>query len=228
MKDIFDSKVLCEKCNTLTTKKTMVKDGFKIRVLECPKCGNIIPHPVDVEKFNEFSKIKKKQFNVKLRMVGNSYTVSIPREIIDFFSEEEEIDPFQQMHKRMKEDMANMSRMVTMALEQSNRLSLNFGPEENYDRTIVLIEKNDLKYDDNLTKFVCEAIEHIFTERKCGDLKKSIAILILKPYFNDDEELIGKFIELILEKITKSTKFSRIKNKIGGFFFQLLSILAKL
>jgi len=140
MKDIFDSKVLCEKCNTLTTKKTMVKDGFKIRVLECPKCGNIIPHPVDVEKFNEFSKIKKKQFNVKLRMVGNSYTVSIPREIIDFFSEEEEIDPFQQMHKRMKEDMANMSRMVTMALEQSNRLSLNFGPEENYDRTI---EKND-------------------------------------------------------------------------------------
>ena len=90
------------------------------------------------------------------------------------------------------------------------------------------IEKNELKYDDNLTKFVCETIEHIFTDRKCGDLKKSIAILILKPYFNDDEELIGKFIELILEKITKSTKFSRIKNKIGGFFFQLLNILAKL
>jgi len=136
MKDIFDSKVLCEKCNTLTTKKTMIKDGFHIRVLECPKCGNIIPHPVDVEKFNEYNKIKKKQFNVKLRMVGNSYTVSIPREIIDFFNEET-ADPFQEMHKKMKEDMVNMGRMVTMALEQSNRLSLNFG---DYDRTI---EKND-------------------------------------------------------------------------------------
>lgn len=140
MKDIFDSKVLCEKCNTLTNKKTMIKDGFKIRVLECPKCGNILYHPVDVEKFNEFNKIKKKQFNVKLRMVGNSYTVSIPREIIDFFSEEEEVDPFQEIHKRMKENIASMNRMVTMALEQSNILSLNFGPEGNYDRTI---EKNE-------------------------------------------------------------------------------------
>lgn len=139
MKDIFDSKVLCEKCNTLTNKKTMIKDGFKIRILECPKCGNILYHPVDVEKYNEFNKIKKKQYNVKLRMVGNSYTVSIPKEIIDFFNEEER-DPFTEMRKRMKEDMDRMNRMVTLALEQSNILSLNFGPEGNYDRTL---EKND-------------------------------------------------------------------------------------
>jgi len=109
----------------------MIKDGFNMRVLECPKCGNIIPHPVDIEKYNEFSKIRKKQFNVKLRMVGNSYTVSIPREIIDFFEEAE--DPFKDIDKRMKEDMERMSRMVTLAFEESNRLSLNFG---NFDRTI--------------------------------------------------------------------------------------------
>lgn len=138
MKDIFDSKVLCDKCNTLTNKKTMIKDGFQMRILECPKCGNIIPHPVDVERYNDFNKIKKKQFNVKLRMVGNSYTVSIPREIIDFF--EEEKDPFQDIDKKMKEDINRMNRMVTMAFEQANRLSLNFGPEGNYDRTI---EKNN-------------------------------------------------------------------------------------
>ncbi|MFA5176366.1 MAG: hypothetical protein WC413_03870 [Candidatus Nanoarchaeia archaeon] len=137
MKDIFDSKVLCEKCNTLTTKKTMVKDGFQIRILECPKCGNILFHPVDVEKYNEFNRIKKKQFNVKLRMVGNSYTVSIPKEIIDFFNEEEEQkDPFEQIHKKMKEDMERMNRMVTLAFKEANTLSLNFGPEGNYERTI--------------------------------------------------------------------------------------------
>ncbi|MDD5133297.1 MAG: hypothetical protein PHD81_01750 [Candidatus Nanoarchaeia archaeon] len=137
MKDIFDSKVLCEKCNTLTTKKTMVKEGFQIRILECPKCGNILFHPVDVEKYNEFNRIKKKQFNVKLRMVGNSYTVSIPKEIIDFFNEEEEQkDPFEQIHKKMKEDMERMNRMVTLAFKEANTLSLNFGPEGNYERTI--------------------------------------------------------------------------------------------
>lgn len=139
MKDIFDSKVLCEKCNTLTNKKIMIKDGFKVRILECPKCGNILYHPVDVEKYNEFDKIKKKQFNVKLRMVGNSYTISIPKEIIDFFDVEEK-DPFQEMHKRIKEDMDRMNKIVTLALEKSNILSLNFGSEGDYDRTI---EKND-------------------------------------------------------------------------------------
>ena len=89
------------------------------------------------------------------------------------------------------------------------------------------IDKKGLKYDNNLTKFVCETIEHIFTERKCGDLKKSIAVEILKPYFNEDDELVSKFIELILEKITKSTKFSRVKNKVSKFFFQLLSMVLK-
>ncbi|MDD5651007.1 MAG: hypothetical protein PHF86_11415 [Candidatus Nanoarchaeia archaeon] len=137
MKDIFDSKVLCDKCNTLTNKKTMIKDGFNIRILECPKCGNIIYHPVDVEKYNEFDRVKKKQFNVKLRMVGNSYTISIPKEMINLLEEEkEEQDPFQQIHKKMTEDMERMNRIVTLAFEQANRISLNFGPDGNYDRTI--------------------------------------------------------------------------------------------
>lgn len=139
MKDIFDSKVLCEKCNSLTTKKVMVRDGFQIRILECPKCGNILYHPVDIEKYNDFNRIKKKQFNVKLRRVGNSYTVSIPREIINNIMQEEEEqqkDPFEQIHKKIKEDMERMNRMVTLAFKEANILSLNFGPEENYDRTI--------------------------------------------------------------------------------------------
>ncbi len=73
MKDIFDSKVLCEKCNTLTNKKTMLRDGFKIRILECPKCGNILYHPVDMEKYlNESRKIREIffQFTPLVEIVG--------------------------------------------------------------------------------------------------------------------------------------------------------------
>ncbi len=172
MKDIFDSKVLCEKCNTLTSKKTMIKNGFKIRILECPKCGNIIYHPVDVERFNEFNKIKKKQFNMKLRRVGNSYTVSIPREIINFFEDsEEERDPFTEIHKRMKEDMDRMSRIVTLALEQSNKLSLNFNMEEDYDRTIEKDEKG--VHTVTREKSETKKLPHGFISRKFKIIKRS-------------------------------------------------------
>jgi len=149
MNDLYSGKILCPKCGTLTTKKVMVKDGFQLRILECPKCGNILYHPTDLEKYGEFNKIKNKQFNVKLRMVGNSYTISIPKEIIDFFEEAEE-SPIQDIHRKIKEDMDRMSRMVTLAFEQANRLSLDFGPEGNYDRTIkkgdtVIREKAETK-----------------------------------------------------------------------------------
>ncbi len=138
MSDIYYGKILCSECGTLTRKNTMVKEGFQLRILECPKCGHILYHPVDLEKYRDFKKIKKKQFNVKLRMVGNSYAVSIPREIIEFFENSEEDNNFHEIHKKMKEDMDRMNKIVTLAFEQANKLSLDFG--ENYDRTI---EKNN-------------------------------------------------------------------------------------
>lgn len=84
MKDIFDHTVLCSKCNSKTRKNTSVKDGFKLRVLECPKCSSVIYHPADIKDYEEFKRLKSRDFNVKLRMVGNSFCVSIPKEFINF------------------------------------------------------------------------------------------------------------------------------------------------
>ncbi len=87
MQDIFDQVVLCGKCNSRTRKNIAVKDGFQLRVLECPKCSNIIYHPGDIKEFEDFKRLKDRQFNVKLRMVGNSFCVSIPKELVDFHRE---------------------------------------------------------------------------------------------------------------------------------------------
>lgn len=87
MQDIFDQKILCNDCNVQTRKNYDIKDGFKLRVLDCPKCEKIIYHPGDLKEYQDFKRLQSRDFNVKLRMVGNSFCVSIPKELIDFHRE---------------------------------------------------------------------------------------------------------------------------------------------
>lgn len=82
--DILDHKILCRNCDTEMQKTIITRDNFEIRSLICPKCNEQIHHPKDLEEYKNFQKLKQKQFQVKLRMVGNSYAVSIPREIIEY------------------------------------------------------------------------------------------------------------------------------------------------
>ena len=110
MVDIFDNTILCNKCNQKMQKTSVEKNGFKLRAIECLKCQEKIIHPADLKEYSDFQDLKKKHYKVKLRFVGNSYAVSIPREIINFMNEQE---------KRMKE-------MVDLCFEDFGRISLNF------------------------------------------------------------------------------------------------------
>lgn len=108
--DIFDNTILCKNCNKKMKKAEVERNGFKLRALICD-CGNKIIHPQDLKEYEDFLDLRKKKFKVKLRYVGNSYAVSIPREIIDFMNEQE---------KQMKQ-------MVDLCFEDFGRLSLRFG-----------------------------------------------------------------------------------------------------
>ncbi|MFH1592276.1 MAG: hypothetical protein ABIB47_02835 [Candidatus Woesearchaeota archaeon] len=110
MEDIFNHTILCNKCNLETKGTTIYKGAYKLRAKECPNCGKIIYHPIDLEEYKNFNNIKNKQFQVKLRLVGNSYTVSIPREIIEFQEE---------MHQEI-------NKLISMSLEEPEKLSLFF------------------------------------------------------------------------------------------------------
>ncbi|MBU4501804.1 MAG: hypothetical protein KKA79_04375, partial [Nanoarchaeota archaeon] len=84
MKDLFNTTVMCNKCHKETIKGFVKKEGFKLRSWKCPTCHEIWIHPADLQEYKKFQEIKNKEFKVKLRMVGNSYTISIPREIVDY------------------------------------------------------------------------------------------------------------------------------------------------
>ncbi|MCX8194083.1 MAG: hypothetical protein N3G19_01845, partial [Candidatus Pacearchaeota archaeon] len=108
MADLFDEIVYCSKCGRKMDKVIVNRAGFQIRALECKRCSKYIYHPVDIEEYRKFRELKQRPFRVKLRMVGNSYTVSIPKEIIELERE---------MHKEMARQMAKMNKIVKLMLE---------------------------------------------------------------------------------------------------------------
>ena len=128
MEDIFNETIMCSKCKKKMDKVTVVRNGFKIRALECKKCGKHIYHPSDIQEFKKFSQLKKKPFNVKLRMVGHSYVVSIPHEIIKF--QEHVRREMRDVEKEMAKHFEDMSRAVNMWLEEPGRLTISFEKEK--------------------------------------------------------------------------------------------------
>ena len=109
--DIFDKRIICEKCNKEMKKIEIGRDGFVLRAVECPTCKEKIVHPTDLHEYKNFSDLKQKNYKVKLRLVGNSYAVSIPKEIIHFMREQEKM----------------MDDMVRLVFEDAKKLMLNFG-----------------------------------------------------------------------------------------------------
>lgn len=95
----------------------LVKNGFAFRAVMCPNsnCSEKIVHPADEERYKRYSDLRKKQFSVKMRLVGNSYAVSIPMEIVNFMKQQEKI----------------MNDMVKLCFEDFGRVSLNFNEDEN-------------------------------------------------------------------------------------------------
>lgn len=118
MKDIFDTKISCKNCNVEMKPVSIEKRGFKLRAITCPKCEDRIIHPVDLNNLKQYNDLKRKTFNVKLRMVGNSHAISIPKEVVDFINH---------TNQRMKQ---HMNDMVRLCFEDFGKLTLNFLDKE--------------------------------------------------------------------------------------------------
>ena len=114
MADIFNETISCKECKTEMKHIIVNKNSFELRAIQCPKCKKQIVHPADINGLENFKNLKGKTYNVKLRLVGNSHAVSIPKEIVEFMHQQE----------RMMDDM------VRLCFEDMHKLSLNFGREE--------------------------------------------------------------------------------------------------
>ena len=105
------------------------KNGFNLRALKCEKCGEVIVHPVDKQEYDNFMRLKNKEFEVKMRLVGNSYAVSIPREIVNFMKDQEKI----------------MDDMVKLCFEDIGRVSLNFNSSDSNNEKSRVIKTKEVR-----------------------------------------------------------------------------------
>lgn len=117
MTDIFDAKILCRNCGIQMKQTILNRNGLELRAVECPKCHDKIIHPADLNAQQHFNGLKDKKFNVKLRMVGNSHAISIPKEIVDFMSDRQ-----REMHRQMDD-------MVRLWFDDFDTLKVSFFDE---------------------------------------------------------------------------------------------------
>ena len=136
MTDIFDAKILCKKCNVQMQKTIVERDGMQLRAVKCPHCGDSIIHPADLNSLEHYDNIRGKTFHVKLRMVGNSHAISIPKEIVDFINEQ---------HKQTRNEMDDM---VRLCFEDFRKLSVMFGDDEEYKEDDYVNDEEDEDYEE--------------------------------------------------------------------------------
>jgi hypothetical protein len=123
MRDIFDAKVLCPHCSKEMSKGSIFKRGLNMRILKCDTCNETIVHPEDKLAYEHFNELSGKTFSVKMRIVGNSHTITIPNEIVNFLNE---------FHKDMRQEMDR----VRLCFEDFGRLSVLFDEEDKYGNKI--------------------------------------------------------------------------------------------
>ena len=126
MTDLFENTIICKNCNVKMKPVSIEKNGFVLRAVQCPKCQEKIVHPKDEAEYSRFLSLRGKTFKVKMRIVGNSYAVSIPKEIVGFIKEQERI----------------MDNFVRVAFSNARRLSLMFGENENIAEKEIEEEEN--------------------------------------------------------------------------------------
>lgn len=84
-----------------------------------------------------------------------------------------------------------------------------------------LFDPKDHHYDHNVVLFSMQAVENMFIDKKkCGVIKLKCVIEACKKYFNGDEELITKFVDLLLPKLNKSRLY-----KLKVYFLKKFGML---
>ena len=122
-------------------------------------------------------------------------------------------------------DLKKLSGYRDLRISKKQDIMLN-DFVESFGDILDYFEKSSKHYDTELVQFVVQASEDFFISHKSmGKLKEKSVVEVCKKYFNDDEALVIKIINLVFPLIKKSNIFRRNKKRINRFFLVALGML---
>ena len=94
------------------------------------------------------------------------------------------------------------------------------------DKLLSLFDIDSKKYDHKLVLAICQSAEGFFNKRGMGDVKLYCVVESVKRFFNNDETLVKKIIDIIFPNIKQTSKYRRIKIWVLVFFSSLVQIMS--
>jgi hypothetical protein len=92
--------------------------------------------------------------------------------------------------------------------------------------SLKIFHPDELKLNHSVVLFCCQIVEDLFTSKAKGHIKKDVVIEVCKEYFHEKEEVVEMVIDLVFDKIVKTSFLRRNKNKIKSVGFFLLDKLS--
>ena len=74
----------CE-CGGMAGKSTVNYKGYEVRGWTCKKCKKEYIHPEDSLKISKLEALKKNGIKVKVRTVGQSLVITLPKELVELY-----------------------------------------------------------------------------------------------------------------------------------------------
>jgi hypothetical protein len=85
-----------------------------------------------------------------------------------------------------------------------------------------IFNKDELDLNHSVVLFCCQIVEDLFTSSGKGQIKKEVVVEVCKEFFDGKESVVEMVVDLVFDKITKTTFFRRNKNKLKSIGFFLL------
>ena len=93
-------------------------------------------------------------------------------------------------------------------------------------KLLSLFDIDSKKYDHKLVLAICQSAEDFFNKRGMGDIKLQCVVESVKIFFNNDEVLVKKIVDMIFPNIKQTSKYRRIKIWVLVFFSSLVQIMS--
>ena len=137
--------------------------------------------------------------NIKVVMEPPFKNTVIKQPIIDFKS----LKGFQEKEKTFK---ADVKRKLIV---------------ENIKNVLSIYESDEKKYNAGIVLFVCQSVEDLIHKPKMGELKASIVKEICADFFDGKPELVEMVIDLIFDKVIKTSFWRRHSQKIRNMSYDV-------